>query len=142
MENAKLIDVIKDSDVFKFGICLGMQLLYERSEEGGLTGLGLLKGEIVRLRGVPRVPHMGWNMVESEDVELFDGIEKEYFYFAHSYYKPYEGAPWEVAHTSYGNVTITAAVCRGKVCGTQFHPEKSHRPGATVLRNLFNMLKR
>ena len=141
MQRKGIVEIIKESDAFKFGICLGMQLLYERSEEGGLKGLGLLPGEVVRLRGVPKVPHMGWNVVEGSG-SLFEGVDNEYFYFAHSYYKPPEGKEEEIALTEYSGTHIVAAVCKGNVCGTQFHPEKSHKSGLKLLRNLYSLVKR
>ncbi|HIH90644.1 imidazole glycerol phosphate synthase subunit HisH [Ignicoccus hospitalis] len=141
MTSLGIVDVIKEVDNFKFGICLGMQLLYEESEEGGLKGLGILKGKVIRLRGVPKVPHMGWNTVVGES-PLLEGLSGEYFYFAHSYYKEYEGRKEEEAVSDYEGVKITALVCSGKVCATQFHPEKSYVNGVRLLKNFYTYARR
>jgi glutamine amidotransferase len=114
------------------GICLGMQLLFEESEEGGF-GLGALRGQVRRLRA-RRVPHMGWNTLRlTATSALLDGLDGADVYFAHSFAcEPAEPvAVAEVDH--YGSVV--AAVEHGAVAGVQFHPERSAAPGARVLRN-------
>lgn len=125
------------------GICLGMQLLFERSEEGGKhIGLGLLKGEVVRLpRGV-KVPHMGWNSIrKTKESRLLSGISGgEYFYFVHSYYCLAQRQD-VVAECDYGRI-IPAAVEWRNIYGTQFHPEKSGKMGVTVLRNFLEAARR
>ncbi|NIP78803.1 MAG: imidazole glycerol phosphate synthase subunit HisH, partial [Gemmatimonadetes bacterium] len=105
------------------GICLGMQLLFDASEEGAGDGLGLVPGTVRRLRA-RRVPHMGWNRVEGTDPVLA-GVRAERFYFANSYVaEPVE--PGDViGWTRHEDVRFPAAVRRGAVVGTQFHPEKS-----------------
>jgi glutamine amidotransferase len=114
------------------GICLGMQLLFEQSEEGG-SGLGVLAGPVVRLRAA-RVPHMGWNTLRlTASTELLDGLDGEDVYFAHSF----ECAPTEpvaVAEVDHEG-PVVAAVERGAVAGVQFHPERSGPGGTRVLRN-------
>jgi glutamine amidotransferase len=120
------------------GICLGMQLMAERSEEGGATkGLGLLPGDVVRL--VPRaaderVPHIGWNEIEAKPgAALFDGTASGTdFYFVHSYHVRC-GTDWAAAKTPYCGGFVSA-VERGHVFGVQFHPEKSQKAGFDVLR--------
>jgi len=141
MQQKELLEAVTTSGNFKFGICLGMQLMYEESEEGGLRGLGLLKGKVVRLKNVSKVPHMGWNVVNGNS-PLLEGVNNEYFYFAHSYYKMPEGRSEEQAFTEYDGTKIVAVVCKGKICGTQFHPEKSHKAGLKVLKNLYQLVKR
>jgi imidazole glycerol-phosphate synthase subunit HisH len=122
------------------GICLGMQLLAEQGTEGGETeGLGLIRGKVERLDVLGcglRIPHVGWNAIElrSGSVDLFAGISSGTdFYFVHSFAFC---APAEVvlAYSNYG-IPVTAAVGRGNVFGTQFHPEKSSKAGFKVLRN-------
>jgi glutamine amidotransferase len=122
------------------GICLGMQLLGNSSEEGTLPGLGLLTGRCVRLRSseVPplRVPHMGWNEITwRADSALLDGLSAEArFYFVHSYHLAC-AEPRDILATTHYGVEFAAMVHRDNVWGAQFHPEKSHRYGMTLLRN-------
>jgi len=114
------------------GICLGMQLLFEESDEGG-AGLGVLRGRVERLRAT-RVPHMGWNALRlTAPTALLDGLDGSDVYFAHSFAcAPAEPvAVAEVEHES----PIVAAVEREAVAGVQFHPERSGAAGARVLRN-------
>ena len=114
------------------GICLGMQLLFGESEEGG-CGLGVLRGVVRRLRA-PRVPHMGWNTLRvTAPSALLDGLDGEDVYFAHSFAcAPDE--PVAVAEVDYDG-RVVAAVERGPVAGVQFHPERSAAAGARILRN-------
>ncbi len=115
------------------GICLGMQILFERSEESRGEGISLLKGDVNKLRG-PRIPQMGWNEVRSKNDQLFDGVPSgSQFYFANSYIcNPTEGIG--IAETDYGQ-TFTSAVRKGSLCGVQFHPEKSDVQGLRLLKN-------
>ena len=117
------------------GICLGMALLFEESEEGPARCLGIIPGTARRFAAsVGPVPHMGWNQVQRRtDSPLLAGLEDgEYFYFVHSYALP--PGPCTVATTDYGG-PFTAIARRGNFHGTQFHPERSGRAGARVLRN-------
>ncbi len=123
------------------GICLGMQLLTERSDEGTRPGLGWIKAETVRFKsetghGKLRVPHMGWNTVRPARAGgLFDGLEiGARFYFVHSYYVQCHEPADVLATTTYGDEFV-CAVRRGALSGVQFHPEKSHRYGMQLLRN-------
>ena len=121
------------------GICLGLQLLFESSEETpGVSGLGILKGRIVRIPDGPglKIPHMGWNSLSvREGASLFQGLEKEpYVYFVHSYYLQ-AGDPAIVAATTEYGVTIHASVEKGNVFACQFHPEKSSKTGLMILKN-------
>lgn len=127
------------------GICLGMQMLFEKSYEyGEHEGLGLIKGSVKAIRDVVsddfKVPHIGWNSLQfgKEKSPLFEYLkEGDYVYFVHSYY----GADCEdsvIATTEYG-ATLTAAVASGNVYGTQFHPEKSGDVGLAILRAFCEM---
>ena len=137
-----LVDVVKEiaqSGKPFLGICLGLQLLFERSEEApGVEGLGILKGEILRIpddRGL-KVPHIGWNSLKLQNQgRLFRGLEEEpYVYFVHSYYLKAAEPQIVKAVTEYG-VRIDASVEQGNVFACQFHPEKSSRTGLAILKN-------
>ena len=122
------------------GICLGMQLLFDYSTEGGenVKGLGLLKGSITQfpLNMGLKVPHMGWNsLCIKQNDSLFKGIQQNgYVYFVHSYYLTAVNSSDVAATCQYG-IEFDAAVCRGNIMGTQFHPEKSGDVGLNILRN-------
>lgn len=141
-----LIPVIHDlveKEIPLLGICLGMQLLFESSEESkGVAGLGILPGEILRIpEGEGRkVPHMGWNdLTVREDSRLFQGLPKNpYVYFVHSYYLRAKNQAVVAATTEYG-VKIHAAVEKGNLFACQFHPEKSSEVGLQILRNFINL---
>ena len=118
-----------------FGICIGMQILYERSlEHGDHEGLGVFPGTVARLGGAPRVPHMGWDQLElARPHPLLEGVaEGDFVYFLHSYVAPV-GAD-TIAACTYGE-RFAAIVARDNVIATQFHPEKSQRVGGTILEN-------
>jgi len=118
------------------GICLGMQLLFERSEEGPANCLGVIPGSIDKLLAAPGkpVPHMGWNQfTQVRPDALLDGVNSlDHVYFVHSFAAPTSGAT--VAITDYG-VAFTAVARRDNFCGTQFHPERSGVVGARILAN-------
>jgi glutamine amidotransferase len=121
------------------GVCLGMQALFERSEEGNVTGLGVFPGEVVRFRLPPglKVPHMGWNTVTFEDADspLVRGLGgRGSFYFVHSYHCVPADPGLVLGRCDYGG-PFTAAIGRGKVFATQFHPEKSQANGIRIYRN-------
>ena len=131
-------DVIRQGKPF-LGICLGLQLLFERSEEApGVKGLGILKGEILRIPDGDglKVPHIGWNSLKLQNQgRLFVGLEEEpYVYFVHSYYLKAADTQIVKAVTEYG-VPIDASVEQGNVYACQFHPEKSSRTGLAILKN-------
>lgn len=125
------------------GICLGLQLLFESSEETpGVEGLGLLKGKIVKLpedKGL-KIPHMGWNSIEiAPKGRLFQGIENQsYVYFVHSYYLQAENEEDVVATTEYA-AHIHASVEHGNIFACQFHPEKSSSVGLKILQNFIDL---
>lgn len=130
------VDVLRVVQMPLLGICLGMQLLFESSEEGDVDCLGLLPGRVGKLRGGPglRVPHMGWNTLECVSPSpLVDGIEDgAHAYFVHSYAAPVTGDC--IAACSHGG-RFAAIVQRGRIAGAQFHPERSAATGARVLAN-------
>lgn len=136
IRSLRLEDVLRGLTAPVLGICLGMQLLFERSEEGGVDCLGLLPGTVRRLAGSAgaRVPHMGWNRVRIlAPGPLLEGVrDAEWFYFVHSYAAP--GGSWTRAEAEHGAV-FPAVVARGTVYGVQFHPERSAAAGAAVLKN-------
>ena len=121
-----------------FGICLGMQLLLDGSEEGDAPGLGLIPGRSVRFAETDglRVPHMGWNLVDPTRADpLVDGLpDDSRFYFVHSYRVVPARAEDTLGTTAYG-VPFASMIRSGNVMGAQFHPEKSHAFGMTILRN-------
>jgi imidazole glycerol-phosphate synthase subunit HisH len=134
-----------DSGKPLLGICLGMQLLYEESEENGTTeGLGLLKGRIIR---IPRqtqemkIPHMGWNKLRFVNASpLLEGLSEEHVYFVHSYYVSEPDSDHVVATAEYG-VEVPAIAGRGNIFGMQFHPEKSSELGMKLLRNFTKLVQ-
>jgi histidinol-phosphate aminotransferase len=119
------------------GICLGMQLLFEGSEEGTGPGLGLLGGYSRRLTG-RRLPHMGWNEVAFEPDPLFAGLDRMLAYYANSYVVEPADESLVIASTRYGRENFPAAIRSGNVWGVQFHPEKSGRPGLRLIRNFLD----
>ncbi|MDE6469410.1 MAG: imidazole glycerol phosphate synthase subunit HisH [Eubacterium sp.] len=146
MAERGLVDTVKKaarSGKPFLGICLGLQLLFESSEESeGVEGLGLIKGKIVQ---IPRdnglkVPHIGWNSVKINQKDgIFSGIDDgSYFYFVHSFYLKDAEPEAVAAATEYG-VGIECAVQKGNLCATQFHPEKSSKLGLKLLGNFLSM---
>ena len=124
-----------------FGVCLGLQLLFEASEEGGWHPcLGLLPGTVRRLPPALKVPHMGWNRVRQVgDHPLWKGIpNSSYFYFVHSYYVAPQDDSGVIGETDYG-LTFASVMSRGNLVGTQFHPEKSGDLGLWVYDNFCRM---
>jgi glutamine amidotransferase len=120
------------------GICLGHQLLFDSSDEFGSTaGLGLLRGRVGRLPSGVRTPHMGWSRVQAlRDDPLLDGLgENPWMYFVHSFAAEPEDGADPLAEVGLDGHRVCAAVRRGKVCGVQFHPEKSGAAGARLLSN-------
>ncbi|MGB8453649.1 MAG: imidazole glycerol phosphate synthase subunit HisH [Anaerocolumna sp.] len=142
LRSYKLIDTIKkvaESNKPFLGICLGLQLLFESSEESsGIDGLGILEGKIMRIPNCDglKIPHMGWNsLVIKTGSKLFKGIDNEaYVYFVHSYYLKAKNDE-EVAATTHYSTLIHASVEKGNIFACQFHPEKSGGVGLKILRN-------
>lgn len=125
------------------GICLGMQLLFERSDESdGVPGIGVLEGDIIKIPDTPglKIPHMGWNSLDIRPgTRLYEGIENgSYVYFVHSYYLKARDEAIVAASTEYG-CHIHASVESGNVFGCQFHPEKSSTVGLSILKNFLSV---
>ena len=143
-----LIDVIRECvrrEIPFLGICLGLQLLFERSEESpGVEGLGVLEGEIVRLPAESglKIPHIGWNNLSfPRRGRLFEGVpEDSYVYFVHSYYLKAKDPAIVTATTEYGAV-VHASVEKGNVFACQYHPEKSSGVGLKMLENFIKLTK-
>lgn len=145
MRERGLVDTVKEAALSGkpfLGICLGLQLLFEGSEESpGAEGLGILKGRIVKIpcdSGL-KVPHIGWNSIELKQKSgIFNGIKDgSYFYFVHSYYLKDADSEAVAATAEYG-VSIQCAVQKGRLCATQFHPEKSGGAGLKILENFLS----
>jgi len=122
------------------GICLGMQLLFESSEEGEGAGLALLGGHVRKLVAY-RLPHMGWNEVDITDDALFAGVDSLTAYYANSYVAEPADPTEVIAWSTYGNERFAAAVRRDRVWGVQFHPEKSGAPGLRLLHNFLAQVR-
>ena len=126
-----------------FGVCLGLQVLFASTEEGGAECLGVLPGRVVKLPDGLKVPHMGWNQVrQTRPHPLFDGVpDNAYFYFVHSYYASPEDRGLVIGATDYG-VEVPSAIGRGRLVATQFHPEKSGDMGLRLYANFLAMAQR
>ncbi|MCS6788408.1 MAG: imidazole glycerol phosphate synthase subunit HisH [Aigarchaeota archaeon] len=126
------------------GICLGMQLLFEASEEGEGKGLSVFRGRVVRLRTSSKLPHIGWNRLKVvRDSELLEGVSSgEWVYFVHSYAPDPRDRSIVLATTEYGGYEFPSIVGSSNVYGTQFHPEKSGETGRKVLRNFVGLCVR
>ena len=146
LHSFQLVDVIKETIRRKtpfLGICLGLQLLFERSEESpGVEGLGILKGEILRIpeKDGLKIPHIGWNSLTFPNPgRLFEGIDRQsYMYFVHSYYLKARN-PEDVAATTWYSTDIHAAVEHDNIFACQFHPEKSSELGLRILKNFADL---
>ena len=148
LAHLNLIDIIQNKAVEgtpMLGVCLGMQLLADSSEEGTLKGLGIIPGEVKRFI-VPKelkVPHMGWNLVHyRKDSPLFANFEdlgEARFYFVHSYKYLCQNQDQILATTNYGG-DFTCALQKGNIMGVQFHPEKSHFFGMNLLKNFIEKI--
>lgn len=149
INNLKKYDLVEclrrnaEKGTWIIGICLGMQLLYDKSyEDGEYDGLGLLRGDIVKFDDSElKVPHMGWNqLVKRRDDEIARGLsENDYVYFVHSYYLRNED-PDSVICTSYYGVDVPAIIRKNNIIGMQFHPEKSSAVGVKILNNIKELI--
>ena len=151
LNDSGLVDVLKqrvvEDEVPFLGICLGMQLLFDSSEEGILPGLGFIPGEVRRFdfsklnQHQLKIPHMGWNVVKPKDGKLlFNGYEQDpRFYFVHSYHAVCADSNHVAATCEYG-YPFTCAVKKNNVFATQFHPEKSHKFGMRLFKNFLEHL--
>ena len=138
-------DMVKNNTPF-LGICLGLQLLFESSEETpGVEGIGILKGKILRIPPAEglKIPHMGWNSLHLEhNGRLFKNVDEQaYVYFVHSYYLKAKDENIVKASTEYG-VHIHASVEKGNIFACQFHPEKSSEVGLQILKNFVELEER
>jgi len=125
------------------GICVGYQMLFDRSSEYGRhKGLGLVRGNVIPIPTDQTVPHMGWNLVKlPQNMDLFKGLGKQkHFYFAHSFYADVKDSQARIAYTEYG-FDLPACVQKSNIYGVQFHPEKSGENGLAVLRNFAEICK-
>ncbi len=130
---------------YMLGICLGMQLLFDSSEEfGSNEGLGLIKGKIVgfdtsKFSHDLKVPHMGWNRMFTQEHPLFEGMDSEhYLYFVHSFHAVCENEKNSLGETEYG-YRFSSCVQNGNILGIQPHPEKSHKNGLAILKNFIKL---
>ena len=143
LQGAGLVPVIRSLKQPVMGICLGMQLLFERSTEGDVACLGIVPGTVTAIVPAPEkgitVPHMGWNDIHKRGpaCRLLEGTDDgSYFYFVHTYVAP-EG-PWVRAVTDHGG-TVVAAIEHQNFLGVQFHPERSGSVGASLLERFFSL---
>jgi len=145
LRNAGLDDTIRgwiaDDRPF-LGVCLGLQALFDHSEEGDVRGLGIVPGRVVRFRLPPeyKIPHMGWNQVRfvRPDSPLASGLDGKSFYFVHSYHGIPDDRGVVLAECDYGGL-FTAAIGKGRWQATQFHPEKSQVAGLGIYRNFVGL---
>ncbi|MBG48201.1 MAG: imidazole glycerol phosphate synthase subunit HisH [Pseudozobellia sp.] len=137
LRETRLQDLIPDLSQPVLGICLGMQLMCNRSEEGNTSGLGIFDVDVVRFSKNVKVPQIGWNQIQGLKSELFRGVtEKEHIYLVHSYYAPICNET--IATSDYG-VDYSAALQKDNFYGVQFHPEKSSEVGAKILQNFLDL---
>ncbi len=144
LEKRDLVDTLKQkiqSGTPYLGLCLGLQLLFEESEENEgkkkALGLGIIRGRVKRFRGKLKIPHMGWNTlhITKKNCPLFKGIRNEdYFYFVHSYYGVPNEPSWNASLTRYG-VDFCSGIWKDNIFATQFHPEKSQEAGLKMIKN-------
>ena len=136
---------VKENGSLLLGICLGMQLLFDSSEEGSLPGLGLIPGHVCyfQLKDEKlRVPHMGWNIVKPKRSSILFDIEDEHrFYFVHSYHVNCLNAK-DVSATTHHGYDFVSATESGNVMGVQFHPEKSHRFGMALFKKFLSLISK
>ena len=141
--SAGYLDKAIDNCMPLLGICLGMEILFNKSEEGKLEGLKILSGEVVMLpKGKVKVPHMGWNNLKIKtQSKLLKGVkDKSWVYFVHSYKTVPKDHKLVVATSDYG-VSIPAMIERNNLIGVQFHPEKSGDVGALIIKNFIKLCK-
>lgn len=151
LDESGLIPILEEMVINRkvpfLGICLGMQLLFERSEEGKLPGLGWIEGEVKRFRFsdekimTHKIPHMGWNQIQAiPSSPLFSGLEEgSRFYFVHSYHVVCDNV-YVTAHSNYGYPFI-CSVNKNNIYAAQFHPEKSHKFGKLFFKNFIEITK-
>ena len=148
LRERNMIEALREyasSGKYMLGICLGMQLLFESSEEFGKNeGLGIIKGNVTAFDSAKfseplKVPHMGWNRMFTSSHPLFEDLDEEhYLYFVHTYHVNCANEEDIIGRTNYG-YEFTSAVAHGNVMGLQPHPEKSHKNGLKILENFINL---
>jgi len=154
LKNSGLDDVIKEIDFKKIpllGICLGMQLLMQQSEEfGNHNGLGLIQGKVIPIPPLlngkkVKIPHIGWNILnkskklQDKDFSILDSVrDKDFFYFVHSYMVELDNLKNLLATADYGGHKITSMLKKDSIIGCQFHPEKSGEVGLKIINNFIN----
>ncbi|MCH2525618.1 MAG: imidazole glycerol phosphate synthase subunit HisH [Dehalococcoidia bacterium] len=143
LKDRGIIDPLKNairSNTPFFGVCLGLQLILESSEEGPSPCLGIVKGDVKLLPSSVKRPHMGWNQVDiSTQHPVFNGIENmSYFYFVHSYYANPSDEHISIGHTDYG-IRFCSVIAKDELIATQFHPEKSGSLGLRLYDNFLRM---
>ncbi|MDA7818165.1 imidazole glycerol phosphate synthase subunit HisH [Sulfurimonas sp.] len=148
LRERNMIEALREyaaSGKYMLGICLGMQLLFESSEEFGKhEGLGLIKGHVkafdeTKFNEPLKVPHMGWNRMFTENHPLFEGLDEEhYLYFVHTFHVTCKNESDVIGRTEYG-YKFTSAVSHNNIMGIQPHPEKSHENGLKILENFINL---
>ena len=135
-------DLVFNKNLPIMGVCIGMQIMANSSSEGDLSGLGWIDGEvqIIDQKNSLILPHMGWNeiKVEKENSKLFSNLTSKRFYFLHSYHFVTNQNSSKIAFVNYGE-DILAAISKNNIYGCQFHPEKSHSAGLSVLKNFANL---
>jgi len=138
----KFDDVVKDN-IPVLGICLGMEMFFEKSEEGKEKGLDIMKGQVVLLPKQMKIPHMGWNNIQiKQQSKILEGIKDgSWVYFVHSYRVKPKNETIVVADADYG-IQIPAVVEDGTLFGTQFHPEKSGKVGSVMIKNFLGVCKK
>ena len=141
----KLDDLVMNKNIPVLGICVGMQIMSNESEEGNLPGLGWIEGkvkkfDISKMSEKPFIPHMGWNKIfRCEENSIFNGIDNDIgFYFVHSYFFECKNKNNQLSSTLYG-IEFSSSIFKNNIYGTQFHPEKSHGNGVKLLYNFATM---
>jgi imidazole glycerol-phosphate synthase subunit HisH len=149
LRSLDLVQPIKDAIASGkpfLGICLGLQILFEGSEEGTEAGLGIISGTVRRFYSEPglTIPHMGWNQLQitQPDSPLWENLDGEpWLYFVHSYYVDPSDPKVVAASVTHGSQTVTAAIAKGNLTAVQFHPEKSSHAGLQLLSNFVNSVR-
>jgi len=136
------VDIVKNQ-MPVLGICLGMEMFFEKSEEGKASGLGVLEGEVILLPNKFKIPHMGWNDLQiKKPSKLLDGVkEGSWVYFVHSYRVKPKNMEIVKADSDYG-ISVPAVIESGTLFGTQFHPEKSGKVGSIMINNFLRECKK
>lgn len=145
LKKRQLLDPIKEkikSGAPYLGLCLGLQLLFSRSQEGrGIKGFDIIPGDVVRFKGKLKIPHMGWNTLNilKKNCPILKGYasNKNYFYFVHSFYAVPKDKNCVLSTTSYGH-DFCSSVWKDNIFATQFHPEKSQEAGLGIIKNFIN----